>query len=280
MIKLNLVLCLEFFAVCVYANVVPPGTPLPSPENLGFVNGSVVSIPISEHNFPSMPRPILDEKELADVHHNISTHLEKLRAQENGPHFELAKIHWAYYQTVAGSLWKVKAALVQNKQEKNCTINLYERPWENLVKLNVECGENEKHQWTNAERTKRSSQLVDSDVTIPLIEPYVPIMPEHITEKIVGQPVPVSRKTLDDFHPKMVEAVNTWSASHDFPFTFKHIVSGSIQPVGGTIYNLICELLDKNGNTVEMSAHVLENMQWKIERITFTMPGKTYELTF
>lgn len=89
-----------------------------------------------------------------------------------------------------------------------------------------------------------------------------------------------SAETLAELQPKLVTAVDTWAASHDFPYKFVRIVSGSSQPVAGTIYELTTELRDQSGITIEMHANVVENLQGKFERITFTLPGGQYVLTF
>lgn len=89
-----------------------------------------------------------------------------------------------------------------------------------------------------------------------------------------------SAETLAQLQPKLVTAVDTWAASHDFPYKFSRIVSGSSQPVAGTIYELTSELKDQRGNTIEMHTRVLENLKGDVEKITFTLPGNEYVLTF
>lgn len=154
------------------------------------------------------------------------------------------------------------AALVENSKEANCSISLSEKPCEDFVKFDVECGEDKKYQWTTGEqRVKRSPQGL-------------------------GAPSLASQKELDDLQPKLVNAFRDWSIAHlDFPYNFQRIISGHSQIVSGTVYNLSVVVgVHKTGNLVEMEANVVESPEGKIEKITLHSPGNEnankYELTF
>lgn len=117
---------------------------------------------IAAHKIAGGKNKITDEQKLSELAGNVTVHLAKLGEQEKGT-FEFVRIHEATYQTVGGSLYELKADIKENNQESTCDIKLYERPWEDYVKLDVECGEGEKrvYQYISPAKviTKRSAQF-------------------------------------------------------------------------------------------------------------------------
>lgn len=229
MSKLNIVLCFALFAVC--ANAV---------------------------GVPGAPRP-LNAEELADFTKNVTVHLQKLGAKENGPKLGFVKVNSATFKLVAGSLWEGEVELTDNEQPNTCTVSLWEKPWENFVKFNVECGENKKYQWSTSEqRKKRSPQGFGG----------------------FGAPSPASAETLTQLKPKLTGAFEKWAKSHpEFHLHLVNVLSGTSQVVAGTVYEVLVEA-EENGQTTQWNAKVLENLQGEITQVTLTIPGKQHLLTF
>lgn len=91
---------------------------------------------------------ITDQAELDDLKEKVVTHLKKLGASENGANLEFVRIKSAEKQVVAGSLWRLVAEINENNAQTDCAIKIWEKPWLNFAKLDVECGkEKRKYQW-------------------------------------------------------------------------------------------------------------------------------------
>lgn len=226
MVKLSFVLYLALFVVCANALAIRGG-----------------------------PRPISDEAELAELSQNVTDLLKKLANQENGPQLAFVKIHSATSQTVGGRARKALIAVIENTIESNCSISLYERPWEDYVKFDADCGENKKYLWTTGEQRKKRS----------------------IQGFGFGAPAPASRAELDALHPRLNAAFANWRQSHpQFNIKCKSVKSGTSQVVTGTIYNVIIE----DEQSTEWQVRILENLDGNFQSITLTIPGKQYLLKF
>lgn len=96
------------------------------------------------------PQPVTDATELAELRQNVMNHLKNLGAQPNGAHLEFVKFHRATSKVVAGVLYEISAEIKENNQNVNCTLDLWEKSWQDFVKLNIECGEEKrKYEWTS-----------------------------------------------------------------------------------------------------------------------------------
>lgn len=82
---------------------------------------------------------VTDGAKLTEIQSNVTTHLRKLSDEPNGAQLEFRRLHSVTYQTFGGPLFTILAELNENSQTANCTLTL----WENFVKLDVECGDDE-----------------------------------------------------------------------------------------------------------------------------------------
>lgn len=225
MTKLNIVLCLALFAVA-HAN--------PIDEPIQKVGGF---------------ERITDEQSLTHLNQNITKHLEKLGAQENGPHFDLVKINSAEF-LIPGT-HKTAAVLKHHDKEVDCTVWLIEQPWLSSVRFEVDCGDGIKHEWNNgAERTRRSLTL--------------------------GGSQPASRTDLDELETKLIAAFRKYAIENPSwdGFGVKRVIDGTYKVVAGTIYDVNMEIsVAKSGNIVEYEAHVTVNPEGKIIKVIIHTPG-------
>lgn len=100
------------------------------------------------YNIPGGRFRITDQKELDDLQEKVVKHLKTLSESENGPDLEFVRIKSADYQVVAGMLWRLVAEINENNEKTDCNIEIWEKPWLNFAKLDVECGkEKRKYQW-------------------------------------------------------------------------------------------------------------------------------------
>lgn len=93
------------------------------------------------YNIPGGRFRITDEKELSDLTKKVTTHLKGLSATKDGPNLEFIRVKSAEYQVVAGYIYHLVAEINENKKPTECKISLWEKPWLDFIKLDVECGE-------------------------------------------------------------------------------------------------------------------------------------------
>lgn len=104
------------------------------------------------YNIPGGRFRITDEKQINDLKQKAVAHLKKLGDTENGPNLELVCVKSAEYQVVAGMIWRLVAKINENKTPTDCKIEIWEKPWLDFVKLDIECGEEKrKYQWKSRE---------------------------------------------------------------------------------------------------------------------------------
>lgn len=96
--------------------------------------------------------PVTDEQELSDLVERVKTNLKQLGETKNGPSLEFIRVKSAEYRVVAGFIYTLQAEINENKTKTDCTIEVWEKPWLDFVRLNVECGEEKrKYQWKSRE---------------------------------------------------------------------------------------------------------------------------------
>ena len=93
------------------------------------------------YNIPGGRFSITEEKELKDLEQKVVTHFKKLSESDNGANLEFVRVKSAEYQVVAGMIWRLVAEINENKALTDCSIEIYEKPWLDFVKLDVECGD-------------------------------------------------------------------------------------------------------------------------------------------
>lgn len=98
-------------------------------------------------NIPGGKFLIDDEDELSDLTEKVTTNLAKISEKKNGTSLEFIRIHSAIYRVVAGFIYELEAEINENKTPVNCTISLWEKPWLDFEKFDVECGDDEKHKY-------------------------------------------------------------------------------------------------------------------------------------
>lgn len=104
------------------------------------------------YNLPGGKFPITDETELNELVARVKTNLKELGNTENGPNLEFVRVKSAEYRVVTGFIYTIVAEINENKASTDCTINLWEKPWLDFVKLDIECGdEKRKYQWKSRE---------------------------------------------------------------------------------------------------------------------------------
>lgn len=111
-------------------------------------------------NIPGGDFRITDEKEISDLTKKVSENLAKIVENDNARSLEFIKIHSATYQVVTGIIYDLKVEMNENKKPTNCTISLWEKPWLDFIKFDVECGDDEKHKYQYL--SKEDPDAVDS----------------------------------------------------------------------------------------------------------------------
>lgn len=164
-------------------------------------------------------KPITDVEQLSDLTKEVTTHLQKLGEQEKGT-FELIQLHanTATKQVVSGIIYDLLAEIKENDKTSNCSISLWEKPLENYVKFDVECGDE-----------KRKYQYISQD---------------SVTEAPIafGAPSTFPTDRLPELHTKILPAFTQLRAEKtDFKFTLERVVSATFQVVAGSAYNVSFE---------------------------------------
>lgn len=198
---------------------------------------------------PGGKNPITDEARASEIRQLVSTHLKKLDGQANGGNLELVQTHYITSQVVAGVLYDLLAEINENKTPVNCTISLWEKPWMDFVKLDLECGD-EKRKYTYASHpdSRRKRQI-----------------------GTLGGFQDLSSDGLKDLKPKLTTTFNHLGSQHDdFDLTLKDLESGEYQVVAGTIYRLKVKATSKaNPNEEKLcDVEILENLKSEFDRVT------------
>lgn len=118
---------LSFFSV--YAGDPPADT-----EGAGF-------------NIPGGIFQITDKDEICDLMKKVTEYLAEIVDKHYGSSLELVKIHSAIHRVVAGYIYELVAEINENKIPTNCTVTMWEKPWLNFVKFDVDCGDTEEHKY-------------------------------------------------------------------------------------------------------------------------------------
>lgn len=105
------------------------------------------------YNIPGGKFRITDETELNDLVDRVKTHLKKLGDTQKGANLKLVRAKSAEYRVATGFIYTLVAEINENDDSKvDCTIELWEKPWLDYVKLDVECGdEKRKYQYKSRE---------------------------------------------------------------------------------------------------------------------------------
>lgn len=212
---------------------------------------------------PGAPKQITDEAKLTELRHNITTHLSKLGAQANGAQLEFVKLHTATSKVVAGILYELFAEINENNKHVNCTISLWEKPWENFVKFDIECGEEKrKYQWSSEQ---------ESSTDLPPPPPGFGVF---------GGFSPLSEKSLQDMHPRLTSSFNEWGKDHEeFDLIVKRVISGKSQVVAGTRYVLTIEAANPKDEIKTCEADIWEKSWENFFQVKLTCDNqKNYQL--
>lgn len=126
------------------------------------------------YNLPGGKFPITDEDELNELVDRVKTNLKNLGDTENGPKLEFIRVKSAEYRVATGFIYTLVAEINENNENKvDCTINLWEKPWLDFVKLDVECGEEKrKYQWRSREDP---DEILNTTPTTTTSTSYTPI---------------------------------------------------------------------------------------------------------
>lgn len=199
---------------------------------------------------PGGKRPVTDQAKQDEIRQTLSQHLKKLDGQASGGNLELVQTHYITSQVVAGVLYDVLAEIKENNTPVNCTISLWEKPWMDFVKLDLECGD-EKRKYgyaSHPEETRRKRQIGG-----------------------FGGFQDMSEAGLNELKPKLATTFTQLSSTHDdFDLTLKHLESGKYQVVAGTIYQVKAKATPKaNANEEKLcDVEVLQNLQGVFDQVT------------
>lgn len=199
------------------------------------------------------PQPISDEQKLADLKQTLSKHLHKLDGQANGGNLTLVTIYSATSQVVAGAAYNLYAELKENEVNVNCSVKLWERLWLDFVKLDLECGaENRKYAYEtplNAAENAESSQKAKRQVP----GGYQNLSPDGLNELL----------------PKLAAIFDKLSSQYeDFDVKLERVSGGRYQMVAGKHYIVNVETTQKgNGNAQQCEADIFENFKLEFETV-------------
>lgn len=93
---------------------------------------------ISGEIMAGAPRRITDERELNNLSEKVNHYLTQFQTDQQ---FEVVRTRSATVQIVAGVMYKMTVDMMENQQESQCKIALWEKSWESFAQLNIECGE-------------------------------------------------------------------------------------------------------------------------------------------
>lgn len=98
------------------------------------------------------PSP-LSEDRYPEIAGHMSTAFVKLGADKENTNFELVRILEATSQVVAGTAYKGKGEFKKNKGEtKVCDFDIWEKSWEQFLKLTLNCLDGERHEVTKEKK--------------------------------------------------------------------------------------------------------------------------------
>lgn len=204
-------------------------------------------------------KPITDAEQLSDLTKNVTVHLQKLGAQENGT-FELIQLHTnsATSQVVAGILYELLAEVNENNRASNCSIKLWEKPWENFVQFDVVCGdEKRKYQY------KSENPVTEAPAAFPVFGGFSDLSTEGIAE----------------LHTKLAPAFTQLATENDdFNWIVKRILSATYQVVAGSNYVANLEVTNTSNEIKNCNAEVWEKTWENFLQVKLDCDGKKYQV--
>lgn len=92
--------------------------------------------------------------ELNDLHGKLAESFVQL-SQTNGTSLGINHVFGASKQVVAGVMYKIRCEIETEDGPKNCTVNMWEKPWLGFRQVDIDCGKKQ-YQILNDVRPKRS----------------------------------------------------------------------------------------------------------------------------
>lgn len=113
----------------------------------------VVGIFAAEENIPGLSVPggpiaITEQEKIIELEKKIRGHFNELANRKQNSKLELLEIKSVNHRTAAGSIYELVGLVRENDVTVECAIRLWEQPWKQFSKLNVECGEQKRpYEW-------------------------------------------------------------------------------------------------------------------------------------
>lgn len=111
----------------------------------------------------------VDAETLAQLRQNVSESFVQL-ADESPHRLTLNEVNAATKQVVAGILYKFEAKIGTGAEEKDCTVEVWDKSWVNFYQVTVDCGSGKPLQINRRTRSKRSSGEDDGPIDAQLDE--------------------------------------------------------------------------------------------------------------
>lgn len=198
---------------------------------------------ISGATMAGAPRHITDEMELKKLTKKVGHYLMEFNKQGFGAHLELMRTRSATVQVVAGVMYKMMVDMMENQQESQCKIALWEKSWENFAKLDIECGNGER-KYSFVTEHKEMTDEVQFDE-----------MHSHM-----GHMMPVTdREELADLEMNMTRYFKEFSAQGMVHFELNEIESARVQmmPEGAMRYVVMVDLME-NKHSAECQVMLMQ----------------------
>lgn len=187
---------------------------------------------------PGAPRPITDKAELATLASNLTTHL--VNVGTNGNKLQFFKLHSASSKVVAGVKYDMIVEIVENDNNVNCTVGMWEKSWEDFVQLDMECGEEKrKYEYTG-------------NIAKPEIIAF-------------GGFQTLTDDDIKRVHPKLSHSFNEMcKKDNTFKYSLHRIKDGKKQTVAGFRSEMNIEAKNVDGKTVDCVANMIETLDRKL----------------
>lgn len=112
---------------------------------------------------PGSATRITDQTQLNELTQKVKSYMVEFNKEGFGAHLELIHTHSATVQVVAGVRYVLMADLMENHKQAECKIALWEKPWLNFAKMDIECGNGQRKYSFQTMHKEMHSDAVQSD---------------------------------------------------------------------------------------------------------------------
>lgn len=195
---------------------------------------------------PGGKTAVTDDETYYELTKNVSMYMKEMSAGTFGVKLEFVRGYDATVQVVAGVLYEMNADVKENGKVGECKVSVYEKSWENFVKMDVVCG--------NGQRKYSFAKSYYNKVE-EIAEPVL------MSGMVGGKTEVTSQKTLNVLAKNITKYMKELSATgFGVQLEFVEMKSATVQVVSGVLYDVVADV--KENGTIDECTIALWVKPW------------------